>query len=217
MQRFVIFVVDPFATAFVAGDVQDGTYAIIHIGTGTGAVNGGKNCAYPCSNGLPCGADQHTEPKGGESTSAPRRCVKIPLQSPGAKLPTCTDARARTHTTITIMHAPNAVPVFAVLPAATSESSFQTFDQWRATAAGKVVGSTIHVSKTLDGPWTPLNDGLGECNNPAPWVHANGTIYCVCGASGKRPILCDDFFGKQLEVDLNSCCGCGYSRDLWVH
>jgi len=117
--------------------LKDGTYAIIHIGTGTGAVNGGKNCAYPCSNGLPCGADQHTEPKG-------------------------------------------------VLPAATSESSFQTFDQWRATAAGKVVGSTIHVSKTLDGPWTPLNNGLGECNNPAPWVHANGTIYCVCGNVLKR-------------------------------
>eukprot|EP01065_Artemidia_motanka_P049776 TRINITY_DN8355_c0_g1_i1.p1 TRINITY_DN8355_c0_g1~~TRINITY_DN8355_c0_g1_i1.p1 ORF type:complete len:469 (+),score=131.64 TRINITY_DN8355_c0_g1_i1:70-1476(+) len=44
-------------------------------------------------------------------------------------------------------------------------------------------GSTIHVSKSLDGPWTPLPNSLGGCNNPAPWVHPNGTIFIVCGGS----------------------------------
>ena len=48
-------------------------------------------------------------------------------------------------------------------------------------------GSTIHISKSLDGPWVPLaNNTLGGCNNPAPWVHPNGTIYIVCGGSLKR-------------------------------
>ena len=48
-------------------------------------------------------------------------------------------------------------------------------------------GSTIHTSKSLDGPWVPLaNNTLGGCNNPAPWVHPNGTIYIVCGGTLKR-------------------------------
>ena len=48
-------------------------------------------------------------------------------------------------------------------------------------------GSTIHVSKSLAGPWLPLSPNtLGGCNNPAPWVHPNGTIYIVCGGSFKR-------------------------------
>ena len=43
-------------------------------------------------------------------------------------------------------------------------------------------GSTIHISSSLDGPWLPLlNNTLGSCNNPAPWVHPNGTLYCLCG------------------------------------
>jgi len=48
-------------------------------------------------------------------------------------------------------------------------------------------GSTIHVSHSLDGPWTPLlPNTLGNCNNPAPWVHANGTIFIVCRGILKR-------------------------------
>eukprot|EP00932_Pfiesteria_piscicida_P021698 SRR837773.8479.p2 GENE.SRR837773.8479~~SRR837773.8479.p2 ORF type:complete len:321 (-),score=93.54 SRR837773.8479:52-921(-) len=42
-------------------------------------------------------------------------------------------------------------------------------------------GSTIHVAKSLDGPWSPMeNNTLGGCNNPAPRVHHNGTIYVIC-------------------------------------
>ncbi len=43
-------------------------------------------------------------------------------------------------------------------------------------------GSTIHVATSLDGPWSPLANDLGGCNNPAPWVHPNGTIYIGCAA-----------------------------------
>jgi len=48
-------------------------------------------------------------------------------------------------------------------------------------------GSTIHYAASLDGPWLPLKvNTLGGCNNPAPWVHKNGTIYIVCGGSFRR-------------------------------
>ena len=49
-------------------------------------------------------------------------------------------------------------------------------------AQAQVGGSTIHVAKSLDGPWEPLINKLGGCNNPAPWVHPNGTIYCTHGS-----------------------------------
>lgn len=45
-------------------------------------------------------------------------------------------------------------------------------------------GSTIHVAPSLDGPWTPLlNNTLGHCNNPAPFVKTDQGveyIYIVC-------------------------------------
>jgi len=53
-------------------------------------------------------------------------------------------------------------------------------------AASPDGGSTIHVSKSLDGPWTPLQNNLGGCNNPAPWVLANGTILIGCGGALRR-------------------------------
>ena len=60
--------------------------------------------------------------------------------------------------------------------------------RWRAgAAAAQPPGfpwTTIHVSRSLDGPWapvrTPPSGGLGQCNNVAPWVHPNGTIFAVC-------------------------------------
>jgi len=42
-------------------------------------------------------------------------------------------------------------------------------------------GSTIHVSKSLNGPWEALTTNtLPGCNNPAPFVHTNGTIFIIC-------------------------------------
>jgi len=89
--------------------LKDGSFAIFHIGTGTGSPNGGKNC----SQGV---ASQET-----------------------------------------------AVP-------------------WVSHPGVEAAGSTIHTSRSLEGPWSPLlNSTLGGCNNPAPWVHRNGTIFLVCG------------------------------------
>eukprot|EP01052_Picozoa_sp_SAG31_P020137 SAG31_NODE_1501_length_8085_cov_3.043201_1_plen_944_part_10 len=51
-------------------------------------------------------------------------------------------------------------------------------------------GSNIHVADSLSGPWRPLQNNLGQidtpsgtgCNNPAPWQHPNGTIFCLCNS-----------------------------------
>jgi hypothetical protein len=40
---------------------------------------------------------------------------------------------------------------------------------------------TIHTSKSLNGPWETLaDDTMPSCNNPAPLVLPNGTIYILC-------------------------------------
>jgi hypothetical protein len=96
--------------------LPDGTYAIVHIGTGEGGPDGGSNCTV--------GAD------------------------PTAAAPTAS--------------------------ASSSSSSSKTKTKTQG-------GSTIHVAKSLNGPWEPLQHDLGDCNNPAPWVHPNGTIYVGCG------------------------------------
>ena len=44
-----------------------------------------------------------------------------------------------------------------------------------------IYGSTIHISRSLSGPWKPLLDNtLGDCNNPSPWQHNNGSLFMVC-------------------------------------
>jgi hypothetical protein len=102
--------------------LKDGSFAIVHIGTGEGPASGGQNC---------------THGNGGDGWAWDKM----------------------------------------------SPSSLE-----RAAAAHELGGgSTIHVSKSLDGPWVPLlPNSLGHCNNPAPWVHANGTIFIVCGDAMKR-------------------------------
>jgi hypothetical protein len=55
-----------------------------------------------------------------------------------------------------------------------------------AIAASPDGGSTIHVSTSLNGPWSPLPNSLGACNNPAPWVLPNGTIFVGCGGDFRR-------------------------------
>jgi len=44
------------------------------------------------------------------------------------------------------------------------------------------VGSTIHVSQSLDGPWSPLtNNTLKSCNNPSPFYHPfNESLFIAC-------------------------------------
>ena len=76
-----------------------------------------------------------------------------------------------------------------VLGMSTSPDPSRTASSSSAAPASSpaAAGSTIHVANSLDGPWTPLEPNtLGGCNNPAPWVHQNGTIYCLCGSAVLR-------------------------------
>jgi hypothetical protein len=39
----------------------------------------------------------------------------------------------------------------------------------------------VHTAPSLDGPWTPFPDfGVPSCNNPAPLLHPNGTLFLGC-------------------------------------
>jgi hypothetical protein len=98
-----------------------GSYAIVHIGTGSGKVNGGRHCT-------PNGTTATTE-------------VGTELSTGGTKPPR---------------------------------------------------GSRIHISASLDGPWLPLlNDTLptSDCDNPAPWVHPNSSIFVACGRAIKGNLI----------------------------
>lgn len=72
------------------------------------------------------------------------------------------------------------------------------FDSSANASFRTMAGSSIHVSSSLAGPWQALSPNtLGGCNNPAPWVHPNGTIYIVCGGTLKRA---DDIHGPWTSV-----------------
>ena len=61
---------------------------------------------------------------------------------------------------------------------ANSSSTDDVVAEAVAEAAG---GSTIHTSKSLEGPWAPLTPNtLPRCSNPAPHIHRNGTFFIVC-------------------------------------
>jgi hypothetical protein len=50
-------------------------------------------------------------------------------------------------------------------------------------------GSTIHISDSLYGPWSPLSNSLGFCNNPSPAIHPNGTIFVGCRFGKPKALL----------------------------
>ena len=62
----------------------------------------------------------------------------------------------------------------------------------------------VHVSKSLNGPWT-LVPGVKACNNPAPWVHPNGTIYLWCGTL----LRADTVAGPYVPVGNMTTSGTG--------
>ena len=41
-------------------------------------------------------------------------------------------------------------------------------------------GSSLHVADSPSGPWTPVIPAPPRCNNPAPALHPNGTLFLVC-------------------------------------
>lgn len=68
----------------------------------------------------------------------------------------------------------------------------------------------VHVSTSLDGPWTVV-PGVTACNNPAPWVHPNGTIYLWCGGSLLRA---DVISGPYVSVGNHTLSGKGVAGHL---
>ena len=226
--------------------LKDGTFANIHIGTGSGPANGGKNCTpgpppppAPCSPGSTlegwkceahvCAGDGGVTPgncgddlgepslnctKGdvvGCSEAAAKECLAHPqctafglsnawsgmqkakLFASSRQLTTNRDWNVWTKTASaagpqertgvhaagsTLWEGSNAIVDHGMVVGMMSDSSSSSSSSSSLAAAG----STIHIAKSLDGPWTPLSPNtLGGCNNPAPWVHRNGTIYCLCG------------------------------------
>ena len=134
---FVDVAVNTWAHNAAPIQLPDGTFAIIHIGTGTGGPDGGNNCTPSIA----------VEAK---ATSNNNNDNKMSSFSKALRASSVTEAELQARLEADAMEA------------ASSEG-----------------GSTIHIAKSLDGPWSPLQTTLGACNNPAPWVHPNGTIYVL--------------------------------------
>ena len=52
--------------------------------------------------------------------------------------------------------------------------------QKHSAVKSAVQGSTLHVATSPYGPFVPVLPPPPSCNNPAPWLHANGTYFVVC-------------------------------------
>jgi hypothetical protein len=65
-----------------------------------------------------------------------------------------------------------------------SSSAPSTLSAGTALGSGaeNVDTSPQHFAWSPDGPWSPiaLDAPMADCNNPAPFVHKNGTYYVVC-------------------------------------
>ena len=65
----------------------------------------------------------------------------------------------------------------------------------------QTVHASVHTSPGVDGPWKASPSDL-NCNNPAPAVHPNGTVYVVChGGSlrGQRGGIMQTMYGGPTE------------------
>lgn len=155
--------------------LKDGTYAIVHIGDGDGSPTGGNNCtAPPPSPSPPPPSPCHAfSCSGGDPSAAPIWCcANQTCQGYHTWEPTCYPPLSHDA---------------AASSGVTDVEDDGASDADLVEGKGNQAGSTIHVSPSLEGPWTPLvPNTLGHCNNPAPWVHSNGTIFIVCGNAMKR-------------------------------
>lgn len=79
----------------------------------------------------------------------------------------------------------------------------------------------LHTATNPAGPWTPQNpQGLGGCNNPAPYVFPNGTIYLVCSQGGTNIYTAESWKGpwKGGSLTYSGNPGTGIWEDpfIWV-
>jgi len=64
-----------------------------------------------------------------------------------------------------------------------------------------LVNGVLHTALDPAGPWTPQNPpGLGDCNNPAPYVFPNGMIYLVCSQGGNNLFTAPNWKGPWTGV-----------------
>jgi hypothetical protein len=73
------------------------------------------------------------------------------------------------------------------------------------STTGAAGGSSLHISTSPAGPFVPANP-LPSCNNPAPWLHTNGTWFVVC--NGFTLYRSDSIQGPWVHVtDIRSSGG----------
>ena len=141
--------------------LPDGTYAIFHVGDGSGPPDGGDKCTSAMDTSIEATDNQDLYNAGNG--------ILLETSLEGMQ----SDTQQRRTTT-------NALP--------------------HSTA----IGSTIHVSDSLNGPWIPLaNNTLGHCNNPSPFIHpTNGTIFLVCNQ--RQLLRSDSITGPWIDVVYTS-------------
>lgn len=189
--------------------LKDGTFAIVHIGTGVGPVDGGANCSNqpppappvqtPCKGlaSLPgwncsahvCAGDGHTDPgQCGPDLGEPQLDCKLDDDQGCAAAAAKVCAATKGCTAFGLSHiweGGRAAKLFSSSKVLTNNPDWSVWSkvpQAESSVSAPAAGSTIHTATSLNGPWVPLmKNTLGSCNNPAPWVHKNGTIYCLCG------------------------------------
>jgi hypothetical protein len=69
---------------------------------------------------------------------------------------------------------------------------------------------TMHTASSVDGPWTPYtNATITPCggNNPAPWVHPNGTVFIVFTDFNMGMWRADTWRGPYTLVTTGACGG----------
>lgn len=60
-----------------------------------------------------------------------------------------------------------------------AEPQMKAFGGARDVASASAAGSTLHTAPGPNGPWTPASP-LPSCNNPAPFLARNGSVFVVC-------------------------------------
>lgn len=76
----------------------------------------------------------------------------------------------------------------------------------------------IHIASSASGPWTKYtNVSITPCggNNPAPWIHPNGTVYLVFTNAGMGLWRAPTWQGP-FELVTSGACGHGEDPSLWI-
>jgi len=81
-------------------------------------------------------------------------------------------------------------------------------------------GSTVHTAPALDGPWVPYPAfGVPSCNNPAPLLHPNGTLFLLCDSKVlfRAPSLSGPWVQvQQLPAPRNAPLGAYEDGFIWI-